>query len=90
MIEVGFTLIELIVIIAILGILAVIAIPRLGGFQATAKVKADVASATTLTQAASVYQAATGAFPANLAALITDSKFNPLGRTKPPGRLGEN
>ena len=44
----GFTLIELIVVIAILGILAVIAIPRLTGFQATAKVNADEATLATL------------------------------------------
>lgn len=40
----GFTLIELIVVIAILGILALIAIPRLSGFQATAKESADAAT----------------------------------------------
>ena len=47
----GFTLIELIVVIAIIGILAVIAIPRLSGFQDSAKMKADIATGKTLATA---------------------------------------
>ena len=50
----GFTLIELIVVIAILAILAMVAIPRLTGFQESARQKADFSNATTLANGISV------------------------------------
>lgn len=50
----GFTLIELIIVIAIIAILAAIAIPNFLGIQRKSKIKADIASAKTIYDAAAV------------------------------------
>ena len=48
----AFTLIEIIIVIAIIGILAAIAVPKLSGIQKDAKIKADIATAKTVADAA--------------------------------------
>jgi type IV pilus assembly protein PilA len=53
----GFTLIELVVVIAILGILALIAIPRMAGFQDSAKGSGVVTEAKTIASTIAVLTA---------------------------------
>ncbi len=59
----GFTLIELIVVIAILGILAAVAVPKLGGFQNTAKARVANTNEKMVNDLISVYYADNGAYP---------------------------
>ena len=67
----GFTLIELVIVIAILGILAGIAIPRFLDATATARGAKIVADLRTIDSAIVIYNAKTGAYPADTDALTT-------------------
>ena len=58
----GFTLIELIVVIAIIAILAAVAIPKLSGFQASARDSRDKANIKLLNNLSQVYNADKGSY----------------------------
>ncbi|HEE9845426.1 prepilin-type N-terminal cleavage/methylation domain-containing protein [Clostridium perfringens] len=71
----GFTLIELIIVIAIIAILAAIAIPNFLSIQRKAKVKADIASAKTIYDAASAL-VAEGKITSNTSYIIDSEADN--------------
>ena len=50
----GFTLIELIIVISIIAVLAAIGVPKYGNIQKDAKIKADIASAKVIADAATM------------------------------------
>ncbi|EJT6665025.1 prepilin-type N-terminal cleavage/methylation domain-containing protein [Clostridium perfringens] len=80
----GFTLIELIIVIAIIAILAAIAIPNFLSIQRKAKIKADVASAKTIYDAASTAVAENKIIPGATEVKLTlgiDGKITPTPDT---------
>jgi general secretion pathway protein G len=68
--ERGFTLIELLIVIVVLGILAAIVVFSLTGVTGQSKAAACNANGKTIEVAANAYTAATGSYPANVAALV--------------------
>ena len=69
--EGGFTLIELLIVIVVLGILAGIVVFGVGTFRSDATAAACKADAKTVEVAAEAYNAKTGAYPADIATLVT-------------------
>jgi prepilin-type N-terminal cleavage/methylation domain-containing protein len=67
----GFTLIELLIVIVVLGILATIVVFGVATFRTDAQVAACKADLKTVSVAADAYNAKTGAYPADIATLVT-------------------
>jgi prepilin-type N-terminal cleavage/methylation domain-containing protein len=67
----GFTLIELLIVIVVLGILAGIVVFGVGTFRADAQAAACKADVKTVSVASDAYNASTGGYAADVAALVT-------------------
>ena len=68
----GFTLIELLIVIVVLGILAGIVVFGVGTFRTDSQTAACKADVKTVGVAADAYDAKTGAYPADVATLVTN------------------
>ena len=79
--DAGFTLVELLIVIVVLGILSGIVLFGVARFRTDANAAACKADVATVNVAADAYDAQTGAFPANVAALVTGGylKSTPSG-----------
>lgn len=67
--EEGFTLTELLIVVVVLGILGGIVVFGVSTFRADSQTAACAANLKTVNVAADAYNAATGGYPANMAAL---------------------
>ncbi len=75
----AFTLVELMIVVLILGALAAIAIPRIMGGAQTARANACATNIDLLNSQIELFNANTGAWPANLQAVTTDTDYFPDG-----------
>ena len=79
--ERGFTLVELLIVIVVLGILSAVVLFGVARFRSDATLAACKADLTTVAVAADAYDAQTGGFPADVAALVSGQylKSTPAG-----------
>jgi general secretion pathway protein G len=78
--ENGFTLIEVLAVLIIIGVLGAIAIPKLVSSTASARQKADVATAHEVKMALDRYQVETGTYPADMTGsggVVSSASFIP-------------
>jgi general secretion pathway protein G len=69
--DAGFTLIELLIVIVILGVLAAVVVFAVGGINAQSKSAACKADVATVQTASDSFNASTGAYAADMPALVT-------------------
>ena len=75
----GFSLVELMIVVLILGALAAIAIPRILGGAATARENACATNIDLLNSQLELFNANTGAYPADLPTLTGNVAYFPDG-----------